>query len=215
MRPVSPRLADCRPRLPLGAGHSGGHLGVHAGDDVEVLRFAPIAGIGSPALCGRSSGKPAGRWAPGRLSPATAHQIWDLSQYVAPVRSPVTRKDRWRSRTLPVSGRTHQALAGGSTPSGLPATGPSSTSAISTTTASPPAATAPSSSPTSPPHDNNHPPKDQQQPPLRVRRSVMLTTSGTFHPQRRQPPALKLTGQAWQLRLLALNRQLITQVAIS
>ncbi len=32
--------------------------------------------------------------------------------------SPVARKDRWRSRTLPVSGRTHQALAGGSTPSG-------------------------------------------------------------------------------------------------
>ena len=32
--------------------------------------------------------------------------------------SPVTRKDRWRSRTVPVSGRTHQALVGGSTPSG-------------------------------------------------------------------------------------------------
>ena len=49
MRPVSPRLADCRPRLPLGAGHSGGQLGVQAGSDVELLRFAPIVGIGSPA----------------------------------------------------------------------------------------------------------------------------------------------------------------------
>jgi hypothetical protein len=47
--PVSPRLADYHSRLPLGAGHSGGHFGVQAGGDVELLRFAPIAGIGSPA----------------------------------------------------------------------------------------------------------------------------------------------------------------------
>ncbi len=50
-----------------------------------VSRRSP--GSAHRPLCGRGSGKPAGRWALGRLSPATAHQIWDLSQYVAPVRS--------------------------------------------------------------------------------------------------------------------------------
>ncbi len=50
-----------------------------------VSRRSP--GSAHRPLCGRGSGKPAGRWAPGRLSPATAHQIRDLSQYVAPVRS--------------------------------------------------------------------------------------------------------------------------------
>ncbi len=50
-----------------------------------VSRRSP--GSAHRPLCGRSSGKPAGRWAPGgtSLSPAAAHQIWDFSQDVAPV----------------------------------------------------------------------------------------------------------------------------------
>ncbi len=90
--------------------------------------------------------------------------------------SPVARKDRWRSRTLPVSGRTHQPLAGGSTQlADRPLDRPARQSSLRRRRRRR-QRPRPSSSPTSPPHDNNHPPKDQRQPPLRVRRSVMLTT---------------------------------------
>ena len=187
MCPVSPRLADCRPRLPLGAGHSGGELGVQADGDVALLRFAPVAGSAHRRYAGAAPASPpvAGRRDD---SAQRLHIKFRISRRRVARALAGRPEGSLAARSLAVSGRTHQALAGGSIPSGLPATGPSSTSAISTTTASPPVATTPSSSPISPPH-NKHPPKDQQQPRIRVRRSVMLTTRRTSDqttgPQRR------------------------------
>lgn len=69
------------------------------------------------------------------------------------------RQARWRSLTAPAGEGTHPEPTGSLTPSGLPPSGPSSTSAISRTRASLPAATTPWSSPDLPPRSHTNPRK--------------------------------------------------------
>src|ERR1039457_1626997 len=85
---------------------------------------------------------------PGKIHPLEDGLRW-LADHPAEAAALLTaRQARWRSLTAPAGEGTHPGPAGSLTPSGLPPTGPSSTSAISTTRASLPTATTPWSSPT-------------------------------------------------------------------
>src|ERR1039457_1691569 len=85
---------------------------------------------------------------PGKIHPLEDGLRW-LADHPAEAAALLTaRQARWRSLTPPAGEGTHPEPAGSLTPSGLPPTGPSSTSAIFTTGASLPAATTPWSSPT-------------------------------------------------------------------
>src|ERR1017187_1599184 len=131
---------------PAGAGPDGCRCQYPAVDAVDFAETRTHCRSGSRRL----NGEPGDDllFGPGKIHPLEDGLRW-LADHPAEAAALLTaRQARWRSLTAPAGEGTHPEPAGSLTPSGLPPTGPSSTSAIFTTGASLPAATTPWSSPT-------------------------------------------------------------------